>query len=70
MATTTGVPVPQMMSALAYFDSYRSKVLPANLLQGQRDFFGAHSFERVDAPRGQMFHVDWPTDDRPQTRVR
>ena len=70
MAATTGVPIPQMMSALAYFDSYRSKVLPANLLQGQRDYFGAHSFERVDAPRGRMFHVDWPTDDRPQVRVR
>ena len=70
MATTTGVPIPQMMSSLAYFDSYRSKVLPANLLQAQRDYFGAHSFERVDSPRGQMFHVDWPSKDRAQRRVR
>jgi len=70
VATTTGVPIPQMMSSLAYFDSYRSKVLPANLLQAQRDYFGAHSFERVDARRGHMFHVDWPAKDRPQQRVR
>jgi len=70
MASTTGVPIPQMMSALAYFDSYRSKVLPANLLQAQRDYFGAHTFERVDSPRGQMYHVDWPTDERPHVRVR
>ena len=66
----SGVPAPAFMSALAYYDSYRSKRLPANILQAQRDYFGAHSFERVDAPRGQFFHVDWPDQDRPLSRVR
>ena len=70
MAATTGVPTPQTMSALAYYDSFRAKVLPANLLQAQRDYFGAHTFERVDAARGRFFHVDWPDSDRPQVRVR
>jgi 6-phosphogluconate dehydrogenase len=61
-----GVPVPGFASALAYFDGYRSAVLPANLIQAQRDFFGAHTFERVDQPRGKFFHVDWPDPARPQ----
>ncbi len=65
LAAVNGVPCPQMMSALGYFDSYRSAVLPANLLQGQRDYFGAHTFERVDHPRGTKFHVDWPDKNRP-----
>jgi 6-phosphogluconate dehydrogenase len=69
LAATTGVPAPQTMSALAYFDSYRARTLPANLLQAQRDYFGAHTFERVDAPRGRSFHVDWPDADRPQLEV-
>ena len=69
LAAQTGVPCPQMMSALAYYDSYRSAVLPANLLQGQRDYFGAHTFERVDTKRGQFFHVDWPRKDRPMVKV-
>ena len=48
-----------MTSALAYFDGYRTEPLPANLLQAQRDFFGAHTYERVDKPRGQFFHTNW-----------
>jgi 6-phosphogluconate dehydrogenase len=58
-AVHLGVPVPAFSSALAYYDSYRSSVLPANLLQAQRDFFGAHTYERIDKPRGQFFHTDW-----------
>jgi 6-phosphogluconate dehydrogenase len=58
-AVTNGIPLPAMSSALAYFDGYRSARLPANLLQAQRDFFGAHTYERVDKPRGQFFHTNW-----------
>ena len=58
-AVQAGVPVPAMGSALAYFDGYRSDRLPANLLQAQRDYFGAHTYERVDKPRGQFFHTNW-----------
>jgi 6-phosphogluconate dehydrogenase len=54
-----GVPLPAMSAALAYFDGYRSGRLPANLLQAQRDYFGAHTYERVDRPRGQFFHTNW-----------
>jgi len=54
-----GIPVPAFTSALAYYDSYRAAQLPANLLQAQRDYFGAHTYERVDAPRGQFFHTNW-----------
>ena len=54
-----GIPVPAMTSALSYFDGYRSERLPANLLQAQRDFFGAHTYERIDRPRGQFFHTNW-----------
>ena len=54
-----GIPAPAMTSALAYFDGYRSERLPANLLQAQRDYFGAHTYERVDRPRGQFFHTNW-----------
>jgi 6-phosphogluconate dehydrogenase len=60
LAAEAGVASPAFMSALAYFDSYREGRLPANLLQAQRDYFGAHTFERVDRPRGRFFHVDWP----------
>jgi 6-phosphogluconate dehydrogenase len=56
---THGVPMPAMGSALSYFDGYRSARLPANLLQAQRDYFGAHTYERVDKPRGQFFHTNW-----------
>ena len=58
-AITHGIPLPAMTSALSYFDGYRSANLPANLLQAQRDFFGAHTYERVDRPRGQFFHTNW-----------
>jgi 6-phosphogluconate dehydrogenase len=64
-----GVPVPTFASSLAYYDSYRSDRLPANLLQAQRDFFGAHTYERVDQPRGKFFHIDWPEHGRPQLEV-
>lgn len=69
LAAEHGAPIPAFMSALSYFDSYRSEVLPANLLQAQRDYFGAHTYERVDKKRGQFFHVDWPEPDRPQLKV-
>lgn len=58
-AVLNGIPVPAFSSALAYYDSYRSERLPANLLQAQRDYFGAHTYERVDKPRGQFFHTNW-----------
>jgi 6-phosphogluconate dehydrogenase len=58
-AALNGIPVPAMSSALAYFDGYRSARLPANLLQAQRDYFGAHTYERIDRPRGQFFHTNW-----------
>ncbi len=58
-AAINGVPVPAMSSALAYYDGYRSANLPANLLQAQRDYFGAHTYERTDRPRGQFFHNNW-----------
>jgi 6-phosphogluconate dehydrogenase len=54
-----GVPLPCFSTALSFFDGYRSARLPANLLQAQRDFFGAHTYERVDKPRGQFFHTNW-----------
>ena len=54
-----GIPTPAFSSALAYYDGYRSERLPANLLQAQRDYFGAHSYERTDKPRGEFFHTDW-----------
>ena len=54
-----GVPVPAFTSALAYYDGYRSERLPANLLQAQRDFFGAHTYERLDKERGEFFHTNW-----------
>jgi 6-phosphogluconate dehydrogenase len=69
LAAESGVASPAFMSSLAYFDGYRSATLPANLLQAQRDYFGAHTFERTDAPRGQSFHVDWPNPQRPITQV-
>jgi 6-phosphogluconate dehydrogenase len=58
-AFTNGIPVPAFGSALAYYDGYRSAVLPANLLQAQRDYFGAHTYERVDKPRGEFYHTNW-----------
>ena len=58
-AIRQGIPVPAMSSALAFFDGYRSVNLPANLLQAQRDYFGAHTYQRVDKPRGEYFHTNW-----------
>ena len=58
-AAKKGIPVPAFNTALAFYDSYRSERLPANLLQAQRDFFGAHTYERLDQPRGQFFHTNW-----------
>ncbi len=58
-AVLNGIPVPALSSALAYFDGYRCAHLPANLMQAQRDFFGAHTYERIDRPRGMFFHTNW-----------
>lgn len=58
-AIEAGVPTPAFSTALAFFDGYRTERLPANLLQAQRDFFGAHTYERVDKPRGEFFHTNW-----------
>ena len=58
-AVNMGVPMPAISSALAYYDGYRAGRLPANLLQAQRDYFGAHTYERVDKPRGEFFHTNW-----------
>ena len=66
LAAECGVAAPNFASALAYYDSYRSARLPANLLQAQRDYFGAHTYERTDKPRGKFFHLDWPEPTRPQ----
>ncbi len=59
LAAQLGIPVPAMSSGLNFFDGYRSSRLPANLLQAQRDYFGAHTYERLDQPRGKFFHTDW-----------
>ena len=70
LAAVDGIPAPAFMSALSYYDGYRAARLPANLLQGQRDYFGAHTYERVDQPRGKFFHLDWPETSRPQLEVK
>jgi len=69
LAVTNGIPAQGFASAMAYYDGYRSADLPANLLQGQRDYFGAHTYERKDQPRGEFFHLDWPEAGRPQLEV-
>ena len=61
-AIANGIPVPAMTSSLAYFDGYRNNRLPANLLQAQRDYFGAHTYERIDKNRGEFFHTNWLPD--------
>jgi len=58
-AVQLGIPVPALSSALAFYDGYRRARLPANLTQAQRDYFGAHTYERIDRPRGEFFHTDW-----------
>lgn len=61
IAATNGIPVPSFGGSLSYYDAYRAERLPANLLQAQRDFFGAHTYERIDKPEGEFFHTeDWP----------
>ena len=69
-STLAGVPTPALGSALNYYDSYRCAVLPANLLQGQRDFFGAHTYARIDQAENKKFHLLWGSDDRKQEKVR
>jgi len=64
-----GIPAPCISSAVAYYDSYRCETVPANLLQGQRDFFGAHTFERTDKPAGEKYHLDWSAKERTLTKV-
>ena len=59
LAITSGIPMPAFASALSWFDGYTCESLPANLLQAQRDYFGAHTYERIDAPRGEFFHTNW-----------
>ncbi|MCU0593587.1 MAG: NADP-dependent phosphogluconate dehydrogenase, partial [Desulfobacterales bacterium] len=58
-AVRGGIPVPAFSASLAFYDGYRSERLPANLIQAQRDYFGAHTYERVDQPRGTFFHTQW-----------
>jgi 6-phosphogluconate dehydrogenase len=58
-AVLQGIPVPTLSAALAYFDGYTTDRLPANLLQAQRDYFGAHTYERTDRKRGEFFHTNW-----------
>ncbi|QFU21892.1 NADP-dependent phosphogluconate dehydrogenase [Shewanella eurypsychrophilus] len=68
-AVMKGIPSPCISSALAYYDSYRCETLPASLLQGQRDFFGAHTFERTDKPAGEKYHLNWSSADRDLIKV-
>jgi 6-phosphogluconate dehydrogenase len=58
-AVGAGIPVPAYSSALAFYDGFRTGRLPANLIQAQRDYFGAHTYERLDAERGRFFHTNW-----------
>lgn len=59
VAMENGIPIPAFTAALSYFDGYRTERLPANMLQAQRDYFGAHTYERIDKPRGEFFHTNW-----------
>lgn len=69
LAAVHGVSIPTFSSALSYYDGYRTSRLPQNLLQAQRDYFGAHTYERTDQPRGTFYHIDWPKADRPQLEM-
>lgn len=69
LAAEHGVSIPTFSSALSYYDGYRTARLPQNLLQAQRDYFGAHSYERTDQARGNFYHIDWPMPDRPQIKL-
>jgi 6-phosphogluconate dehydrogenase len=66
LAAQHGIAVPGLMSTLSYYDGYRAAYVPANLIQAQRDYFGAHTYERTDQPRGTFFHLDWPAAERRQ----
>ncbi|MGH7834602.1 MAG: NADP-dependent phosphogluconate dehydrogenase [Candidatus Binatia bacterium] len=70
LAAQAGIAAPAFMSALAYYDGYRSAELPANLLQAQRDYFGAHTYERADEPRGKSFHLEWSKRDRAEIEIQ
>ena len=59
LAVQAGIPTPSLSAAIGYYDAYRSAVLPANLIQAQRDYFGAHTYERTDRPAGEMYHYPW-----------
>ena len=67
-ATRNGMPIPAVSSAIVFFDGYRSTTLPANLLQAQRDFFGSHTYERTDKPRGDFFHTNWGGEHNPSSK--
>lgn len=69
-ATLQGIPCAAMSSALNYYDSYRAETLPANLLQGQRDYFGAHTYQRVDKPAKAKFHTEWSKAGRPEVKIK
>jgi len=69
LAAEHGVPIPTFASALSYYDGYRTARLPQNLLQAQRDYFGAHTYERTDEERGKFYHIDWPEANRPQLEM-
>ena len=69
IAIQSGIPVPTFSSALSYYDGYRNNRLPQNLLQAQRDYFGAHTYERIDEDRGKFFHLDWLDPDRPEITI-
>jgi 6-phosphogluconate dehydrogenase len=69
LAVESGIPIPTFSSALAYYDGYRSDRLPQNLLQAQRDYFGAHTYERTDDERGKYFHLDWLHPNRPEISI-
>jgi 6-phosphogluconate dehydrogenase len=66
LAVKNGISIPTFGSALSYYDGYRSERLPQNLLQAQRDYFGAHTYERTDEPRGKFYHIDWLNPNRPE----
>jgi 6-phosphogluconate dehydrogenase len=69
LAIEYGIAVPTFCSAISYYDGYRTERLPQNLLQAQRDYFGAHTYERTDQARGKFFHIDWPNPKRPQNSL-
>lgn len=69
LAAQGGIAAPALMASLAYYDGYRSARLPTNLIQAQRDYFGAHTYERTDQPRGSFFHLDWPAEKRSQKAI-